>query len=153
YLDLSQPFSESELAGCFSGVETVDTLIFTPGEALFELIQDTTLEQVDGQYNVSVRALITFIKVLLPKLRQSRRASIIVISSVWGTYGANKESIYSTFKVVHETLVKSRAKQFAPSKITVNAVATGVIRGKMTVKLSEEDIAMMQEDLQQGRLI
>lgn len=153
YLDLSQPFSESELAGCFSGVETIDTLIFTPGEALFELIQDTTLEQVDGQYNVSVRALITFIKVLLPKLRQSRRASIIVISSVWGTYGASMESIYSTFKGAQETLVKSLAKELAPSNITVNAVAPGVVRGKMTLKLSEEDIAMMLEDLPQGRLI
>lgn len=153
YLDLSQPFSESELAGCFSGVETIDTLIFTPGEALFELIQDTTLEQVDGQYNVSVRALITFIKVLLPKLRRSRRASIIVISSVWGTYGASMESIYSTFKGAQETLVKSLAKELAPSNITVNAVAPGVVRGKMTLKLSEEDIAMMLEDLPQGRLI
>ena len=153
YLDLSQPFSERELSQCFRGVDAVDTLIFTPGEALFELIQDTTLEQVDGQYNVSVRALITFIKVLLPKLRESERASIIVISSVWGTYGASMESIYSTFKGAQETLVKSLAKELAPSNITVNAVAPGVVRGKMTLKLSEEDIAMMLEDLPQGRLI
>ena len=153
YLDLSQPFSESDLEVYFSGVDTVDTLIFTPGEALFELIQDTSLEQVDGQYNVSVRALITFIKVLLPKLRLSSRASIIVISSVWGTYGASMESIYSTFKGAQETLVKSLAQELAPSNITVNAVAPGVVRGKMTSKLAEEDIAMMLDELPQGRLI
>src|SRR5699024_1384245 len=125
YLDLSEPFKESEIEDCFNGLKTVDTLIFTPGEALFELIQDTRLEQVDAQYNVSVRALITFIKVLLPKLRQSGSASIIVISSVWGTYGASMESIYSTFKGAQETLVKSLAKELAPSNITVNAVAPG----------------------------
>src|SRR5699024_349343 len=153
YLDLLQPLSESELAGCFSGVETVDTLIFTPGEALFELIQDTTLEQVDGQYIVSVRALITFIKVLLQKLSQGRRTRIIGISRVWGPYGASMESIYSTFTGAQETLVKSLAKELAPSNITVTAVAPGVVRGKMTLKLSEEDIAMMLEDLPQGRLI
>lgn len=153
YLDLSQPFSESTIEDLFNSVETVDTLIFTPGEALFELIQDTALSQVDAQYNVSVRALITFIKVLLPKLRRSERASIIVISSVWGTYGASMESIYSTFKGAQETLVKSLAKELAPSNITVNAVAPGVVRGKMTLKLTEEDIEMMLEDLPQGRLI
>lgn len=153
YLDLSQPFSEGKVQDCFSNVETVDTLIFTPGEALFELIQDTTLSQVDAQYNVSVRALITFIKVLLPKLRRSKRASVIVVSSVWGTYGASMESIYSTFKGAQETLVKSLAKELAPSNITVNAIAPGVVRGKMTAKLTEEDIEMMLEDLPQGRLI
>ena len=153
YLDLSRPFTESELEAAFAGVDSVDTLIFTPGEALFELIQDTTLEQVDGQYNVSVRALITFIKVMLPRLRMSERASIIVISSVWGTYGASMESIYSTFKGAQETLVKSLAKELAPSNITVNAVAPGVVRGKMTLKLNESDISMMLEDLPQGRLI
>lgn len=153
YLDLSLPFKESAVEHCFKDVNTVDTLIFTPGEALFELIQDTRLEQVDAQYNVSVRALITFIKVLLPKLKRSECASIIVISSVWGTYGASMESIYSTFKGAQETLVKSLAKELAPSNITVNAVAPGVVRGKMTLKLNEEDIEMMLEDLPQGRLI
>lgn len=153
YLDLSVPFNEHDIESYFKDLKTVDTLIFTPGEALFELIQDTSLDEVDKQYNVSVRSLITFIKVLLEKLRSSPRASIIVISSVWGTYGASMESIYSTFKGAQETLVKSLAKELAPSNITVNAVAPGVVRGKMTLKLDETDIQMMLEDLPQGRLI
>lgn len=153
YLDLSKPFSEQQLEQYFKDVDVIDTLIFTPGEALFELIQDTSLGEVDKQYNVSVRALITFIKVLLEKLRKSESAGIIVVSSVWGTYGASMESIYSTFKGAQETLVKSLAKELAPSNITVNAVAPGVVRGKMTLKLDESDIRMMLEDLPQGRLI
>lgn len=153
FLDLSKPFDESDIEHYFNHLESVDTLIFTPGEALFELIQDTKLNEVDKQYNVSVRALITFIKVILPKLRKSDNPSIIVISSVWGTYGASLESIYSTFKGAQETLVKSLAKELAPSNITVNAVAPGVVRGKMTEKLDSEDIAMMLDDLPQGRLI
>src|SRR5699024_9055639 len=95
----------------------------------------------------------TLHKVRVAKRTRSRRARIIVISSVWGTYGASMESIYSTFKGAQETLVKSLAKELAPSNITVNAVAPGVVRGKMTLELSEEDIAMMLEDLPQGRLI
>lgn len=152
-LDLSVPFTEAEIARHFNHIDTIDTLIFTPGEALFELIQDTSLEQVDAQYNVSVRALITFIKVLLPKLKQSEHASIIVVSSVWGTYGASLESVYSTFKGAQETLVKSLAKEFSRMNITVNAVAPGVVRGKMTEKLDSENITMLLDDLPQGRLI
>lgn len=153
FLDLSAPFNEADIAQHFASVDTIDTLIFTPGEALFELIQDTSLEQVDAQYNVSVRSLITFIKVLLPKLRRSNNASIVVVSSVWGTYGASLESVYSTFKGAQETLVKSLAKELSRTNITVNAVAPGVVRGKMTQKLSAEDIAMLLDDLPQGRLI
>ena len=63
------------------------------------------------------------------------------------------ESIYSTFKGAQETLVKSLAKEFARSNVTVNAVAPGVVRGKMTLKLSNDDIAYLLEDLPQGRLI
>lgn len=153
YLDLSQPFTKEAIDRKLEEFDTVDTLIFTPGEALFELIQDTSLEQVDKQYNVSIRALITFIQSLLGKLRHSDCASIIVISSVWGTYGSSMESVYSAFKGAQETLVKSLAKELAPSNITVNAVAPGVVRGKMTLKLNESDISMMLEDLPQGRLI
>lgn len=153
YLDLSEPFETEDLSEYFKGHDVVDTLIFTPGQALFELIQDTHLNTVDRQYNLNIRSLVAFIQALLPKLRRSDCASIIVVSSVWGTYGASMESIYSAFKGAQETLVKSLAKELAPSGISVNAVAPGVVRGKMTLKLSDEDIKYMLEDLPQGRLI
>lgn len=152
-IDLSQPLDGSVIRGAVADFDVIDTLVYTVGDTLFELIQDTSLDKVDAQYNLSVRSLVHFIQELYPKLRLSNKASIIVITSVWGTVGASMESIYSTFKGAQETLVKSLAKEFAPSKITVNAVAPGVVRGKMTLKLSTEDIAYLLEDLPQGRLI
>ncbi|MCK1975469.1 SDR family oxidoreductase [Jeotgalicoccus huakuii] len=153
YLDLSQPIERDDLASYFQHIDVIDTLIYTPGEALFELIQDTDLSTVDKQYNINIRSLVAFIQILLPKLRESEQASIIVMSSVWGTYGSSMESVYSAFKGAQETLVKSLAKEFAPSGISVNAIAPGVVRGRMTLKLSKEDIKYMLEDLPQGRLI
>lgn len=153
YLDLSQPIETEDLGSYFQHSDVIDTLIYTPGEALFELIQDTDLSTVDKQYNINIRSLVAFIQTLLPKLRKSEHASIIVMSSVWGTYGSSMESVYSAFKGAQETLVKSLAKEFAPSGISVNAIAPGVVRGRMTLKLSKEDIKYMLEDLPQGRLI
>lgn len=152
-LDLSKPLETSVIDEAVKDFDVIDTLIYAPGDALFELIQDTSLDKVDQQYNISIRSLVHFIQVLYPKLRLSEHASIIVITSVWGTVGASMESIYSTFKGAQETLVKSLAKEFARSNVTVNAVAPGVVRGKMTLKLSSDDIDYLLEDLPQGRLI
>lgn len=153
FLDLSRPILEEEVRRITAGTEVVDGLIWAPGAELFGMFQDTSLEALDAQYNISVRSLIVFIKEVLPKLKAGKSGRIIVITSVWGSVGASFESIYSTMKGAQNTLVKSLAKELAATEVTVNAIAPGVVEGSMTQALSEEDLAAVLSELPQQRLI
>lgn len=153
FLDLSRPLTGDEVRNITGGIEVLDGLIWTPGVELFELLQDTSLEALDEQYNISVRSLIIFIKELLPKLKLSKSGRIIVITSVWGMTGASFESIYSAMKGAQNTLVKSLAKELAATGVTVNAIAPGVVEGSMTDALPDEDLAAVLSELPQQRLI
>ncbi|WP_411844100.1 SDR family NAD(P)-dependent oxidoreductase [Salinicoccus sp. HZC-1] len=153
FLDLSQPFTEDALEGALKGTDHLDGLIWCPGESLYSLIQDTALEKVDAQYNLSVRSLVAFVRVLLPMLRRSKAGRIIVITSVWGRNGASFESIYASMKGAQEALVKSLAKEFSATGITVNGIAPGVVEGAMTDLLSDSDRAFLMEELPQSRFV
>lgn len=153
HLDLSKPFEEDVLEDALSDIGVLDGLIWCPGESLYNLIQDTTLEEVDAQYNLAVRSLVAFVRVLLPKLRKSASGRIVVITSVWGRNGASFESIYASMKGAQEALVKSLAKEFSATDITVNGVAPGVVEGAMTDLLSDSDRAFLMEELPQSRFV
>lgn len=153
FLDLSRPLDEGGVADIFSGIDSVDALIWCPGETLFGLLQETPMEKVDAQYNISIRSLITFINILLPKLKRSTTGRIIVITSVWGRNGASYESIYASMKGAQESLIKSLAKEFASTGVTVNGIAPGVVEGEMTEELPREEQAYLLEDLPQSRFI
>lgn len=64
---------------------------------------------------------------------------IINISSMWGTAGASCEAAYSASKSGLHGLTKALAKELAPSGISVNAVACGVIDTDMNSRLNEEE--------------
>lgn len=153
FLDVSKAVTEEEVHELFKNTDTIDGLIWAPGITLFKMLEDTELSEVDTQYHISIRSLIVFIKVLLPKLKQSKHGRIVVISSVWGRVGASFESIYSAMKGAEESLVKSLAKELAGTRVTVNAVAPGVVRGKMTDELGSSDLEYLLDELPQHRMI
>lgn len=153
YFDLSQPISIKEVEETFKHIETIDCLIYTPGSAYFDMLEDTPLHVIDEQYNIQLRNLIVFIQAALPKLKKSSHGRIVVISSVYGQIGASCESVYASMKGAQNTLVRSLAVEYAGTNITINAVAPGAVKGKMTNLLSEEDIKVLLEELPQQRLI
>lgn len=153
FLDVSKAITEEVVMNIIEGTDEIDGLIWAPGVSLFKMLEDTHLDEVDKQYHISIRSLVAFIKILLPKLKCSEHGRIIVISSIWGRVGASFESVYSAMKGAEEALVKSLAKELAGTTITVNAVAPGVVSGKMTEELQESDLSYLLDELPQGRFV
>ncbi|GAB3070096.1 SDR family NAD(P)-dependent oxidoreductase [Salinicoccus sesuvii] len=153
FLDLSVPFDTSVVEDIFKDIDEIESLIWCPGETLFGMLEDTSLKKVDAQYNISIRSLITFVNVLLPKLKRSRDGRIIIITSVWGRHGASYESAYAAMKGAQESLIKSLGKELADTSVTVNGIAPGVVYGNMTSDLSESDQAFLLQELPQSRFV
>ena len=76
---------------------------------------------------------------------------ILNISSVWGNVGASCEVAYSATKGGINAFTKALAKELAPSGISVNAIACGVIDTDMNRCFNIEERHELEEDIPIGR--
>ena len=83
---------------------------------------------------------------------RNKYGRIINISSMWGEAGASCEVAYSASKAALIGFTKALAKEVAPSGITVNCIAPGVIDTDMNRCYDEQTMAGLAEETPVGRL-
>ncbi len=89
----------------------------------------------------------------VPGMVKRHEGRIINISSVWGNVGASCEVAYSASKGGVNSFTKALAKELAPSGISVNAIACGVIDTDMNRnELSEQELSELEEEIPVGRM-
>jgi 3-oxoacyl-[acyl-carrier protein] reductase len=120
---------------------TRDTLILRMKEEDWDAVIDTNLK---GAWNFSKAAL-------RPMLRQDEGGSILNISSISGRVGMAGQSNYSASKAGMIGLTKSLAKEVASRKVTVNAMALGLVSTDMAGALDEAYRAKILEQIPLGR--
>jgi len=121
---------------------TRDTLILRMKEEDWNSVIDTNLK---GAWNFSKA-------VLRPMMKNERGGSILNISSISGVVGMLGQSNYSASKAGMIGLTKSLAKEIASRKITVNALALGLIETDMSGEMNEEHRAKILGMIPLGRL-
>lgn len=120
---------------------TRDNLILRMKEEDWDAVIDTNLK---GAWNFSKAALRLM-------LRQNQGGSILNISSISGTAGMPGQSNYSASKAGMFGLTKALAKEVASRKITVNALALGMVATEMAEALDEGYRAKILEQIPLGR--
>ncbi len=130
----------------------VDVLINNAGVAFNGLITDTDEFDSDRVFDVNLKGVYNCCKSVTPVMVNQKRGKIINISSMWGQTGASCEVAYSAAKAGVNGLTKALAKELAPSGITVNAIAPGLIDTTMNSNISVEDLADFVEDIPLGRM-
>lgn len=118
-----------------------DTLILRMKEEEWDAVIDTNLK---GAWNFSKAAL----RVML---RQDEGGSILNISSISGVVGMAGQSNYSASKAGMIGLTKALAREVASRKVTVNALALGMVATDMASALNEEYQAKLLEQIPLGR--
>lgn len=120
---------------------TRDNLILRMKEEDWDEVVDTNLK---GAWNFSKAALRTM-------LRQDSGGSILNISSISGNIGMPGQSNYSASKAGMIGLTKSLAKEVASRKVTVNALALGMVATDMAGALDQEYQKKILEQIPLGR--
>lgn len=118
---------------------TVDYLINNAGITRDQLILRMKEEDWDAVIDTNLKGAWNFSKaVLRPMLRNEGGGSILNISSISGVVGMLGQSNYSASKAGMIGLTKSLAKEVASKKITVNALALGLIETDMASEMNAE---------------
>ncbi|HKR61444.1 MAG TPA: 3-oxoacyl-[acyl-carrier-protein] reductase [Pyrinomonadaceae bacterium] len=120
---------------------TRDNLILRMKETDWDDVIDTNLK---GAWNFAKAAL----RVML---RQDSGGSVLNISSISGRVGMPGQSNYSASKAGMVGLTKALAKEVASRKVTVNALALGMVATDMAGALDESYQAKIIEQIPLGR--
>lgn len=131
---------------------TIDLLVLNSGNSFHGLVTDMEDVMIDEMVNLHITSPFQLTKNLIPQMVTKKAGNIIVISSIWGLVGASCEVLYSMVKGGQNAFVKALAKELAPSKIRVNAIAPGAIRTPMMTQFSWEELENLQEEIPMGRL-
>lgn len=131
----------------------IDVLINNAGISQIKLLSDVTELDWYNMVDVHLTGTFNMTKAVLAHMVKRKKGSIINISSVWGVYGASCEVPYSTVKAGLIGFTKSLSKEVAPSGITVNCIAPGVIDSPMNnAHLSPVEMNELIAETPLGRL-
>ena len=136
----------------FGDISSLDLLVNNAGIAHFDLIQDTAPADWDDVIRTDLTSVYNTCRCASRLMISRHEGRIINISSVWGTSGAACESAYAAAKGGINAFTRSLAKELAPSGISVNAIAPGVIDTDMNKRFSAEETAAIVEQIPACRL-
>ena len=130
----------------------IDVVVNNAGIAHIGLITDMSVEQWQHMLDVNLSSVFYTTKAFLPTMIHNHAGNIINISSMWGTVGASCEVAYSATKGAINSYTKALAKELAPSHISVNAIACGVIDTDMNACFSDDEMQALIDEIPAGRL-
>lgn len=131
---------------------SLDILVNNAGVAHQALLTDTDEIDFDRIMDINLKGVFNCCKAVVPSMVSRKSGKIINISSMWGQVGASCEVAYSAAKAGVIGLTKALAKELAPSGITVNAIAPGLIETGMNANLTIEELSDFVESIPLGRM-
>lgn len=96
-----------------------------------------TKQLLEKMYAVNVFAVINMIQIASRLMARTGGGCFVNMASVTGVVGSPGQVAYSSTKGAVITITKSAAKELAPMKIRVNAVAPGIVRTERFEELYE----------------
>lgn len=110
---------------------------------------------LEKMYAVNVFAVIDMIQIASRLMARTGGGSFVNMASITGVVGSPGQVAYSSTKGAIITITKSAAKELAPMKIRVNAVAPGIVKTERFEELYEASGDKINERIEKigfGRL-
>jgi len=151
-VDVSSLSQVEEIVGkALDKFKKIDILINNAGITRDALLIRMKEEEWDKVLAVNLKGVFNCIKVVSKAMIKQRDGSIINTASIIGQIGNFGQANYAASKAGVIALTKSAARELASRNITVNAIAPGFIKTRMTDKLSQEVKNKMLEGIPLGR--
>ncbi len=138
----------SQARDVFGGV---DVLVNNAGISHIGLLTDLSIDDWNRVIATNLTSVFSCCHEAVPYMVHQKSGCIINISSVWGNVGASCEVAYSASKGGVNSFTKALAKELAPSNITVNAIACGVIDTRMNGCFDADERAALEAEIPMGR--
>ncbi len=132
---------------------TVDFLVNNAGITRDQLVMRMKEEDWDAVIDTNLKGAWNFSKaVLRPMMKNESGGAIVNISSISGVVGMLGQANYSASKAGMIGLTKAMAKEVASRKITVNALALGLVETEMASEMNAEFREKILAQIPLGRL-
>lgn len=145
-------FVEQMTAETLDTFHKIDVLVNNAGISHIGLLTDMSLEDWNRIVATNLTSVFSTCRCVVPSMVSAKSGRIINISSVWGSVGASCEVAYSACKGGINAFTRALGKELAPSHITVNAIACGVIDTDMNRCFTEEERLALEEEIPAGRM-
>lgn len=130
----------------------VDVLVNNAGITRDGLIIRMTDEQFDQVIDTNLKGAFYMMRAVSKQMMKQRSGRIINISSVVGVMGNAGQVNYAASKAGVIGMTKSLARELASRKVTVNAIAPGMIETDMTAVMSEKAKEAMKAAIPAGEM-
>ena len=131
----------------------VSVLVNNAAVSRVGLLTDLAPEEWDAVLRVNLTSLYNTCHTYVPDMVRAGSGRILNISSVWGLVGASCEVAYSATKGAVNAFTRALAKELAPSRIQVNALALGIMDTRMNAHLSDKETAEIVSQIPAGYVV
>jgi NAD(P)-dependent dehydrogenase (short-subunit alcohol dehydrogenase family) len=118
--------------------DKIDGLVYCPGSIVLKPFHRIKAEDFANDYQLQTIGAIKTIQAVLPKLKESGNASIVLFSTLAVQTGLNFHSLVASSKGAIEGLTRALAAEFAPS-IRVNCIAPSLTDTPLAASLLNTD--------------
>ncbi len=139
YLDFKNENSINDFEKKIRNIKKIDYLINNAGINILDSIYNIKKKNLLNITNINLIGPTWLTSIVAAKMKKNKSGKIINISSIYGTVGKEKRSLYSITKFGLNGLTKSSALDLAKFNVLVNSISPGVFNTKLTRKILKKD--------------